>query len=419
MDGVDGDRRMPGGSDGPRPAPSERHAWLRWMLGWHLAFWGMVALAALWVGATTELTAGGRAVGFGLLAVLAGAYWLLVMRPGAVRTSARGPGYLVIALGVVGAGVWLDPTMSMLLFIVFSHVWMFTGTLRQGVLFAFALTLVAGIGFLGHYGWSLRVLRDLAPGLGVSLAFSLLMGLWISRIIDQSRDRAALIVELEAARDELVAAEHARGALAERERMAREIHDTLAQGFTSVVMLAQAAAARLPKDPDGAAQRLATIEDVARANLAEARALVAALAPVDLDGTTVADAVRRVATRFGQETRLVVEVDVPDAVRHLGRDQEVVVLRAVQEALANVRRHAGARRVVVRLVPDGGCVRLEVSDDGVGFDAAATPGYGLAGMRGRVDEVGGELAVASTPGAGTRVVVRLPMRPATVQGATA
>jgi signal transduction histidine kinase len=397
------------------PDPPTVHAWERLLVGWHVAFWLLAGLATVWVAATTQLTPGERGVGFGLLAVLAAAYALLIMRPGDTCATWRGPTYLTIAVVVVGAGCALDPTLTMLLFIVFAQVWMFSGRRRNAVGFAVLLTLSVLAGFLSHFGWSRPVLRELAPQLGISLAFSLLLGFWISRIIDQSQERAGLITELRAARDDLARAEHARGALAERERMAREIHDTLAQGFTSVVMLAQAAAARLHRDPEGAAQQLDTIEDVARANLAEARALVAALAPVDLDGRTFTDAVRRLAARFGRETGTTVEVDAPDAVANVGRDGEVVLLRAVQESLANVRRHAGAGRVVIRLVPDDGVLRLEVHDDGVGFEPAGSDGFGLAAMRGRAGEVGGDVAVTSAPGAGTEVVVQVPTREAAAE----
>jgi signal transduction histidine kinase len=174
-------------------------------------------------------------------------------------------------------------------------------------------------------------------------------------------------------------------------------------------MLAQVAGAAVGRDERLVADRLAMIEDVARENLAEARALVAAFSPVALDGHGVQDAVRRLAERFGRETGLVVDLDVADGVARLTRDQEVVVLRSVQEALANVRRHAHARRVTIRLLTDDEGARVEIGDDGVGFaPGSASGGFGLAGMRGRVAEVGGELDVASTPGGGTRVVVRVP-----------
>ena len=387
------------------------HVWDRLLVGWHVAFGLFLLLAVAWLAVTAHLTGGQKAYGLALIVVLAVAYVPLVLRApgGDPRESWTGTAYLVLAIVVTGLACALDVTMTMLLFVVFSHVWMFTPTRTRGALFAAALTVSACAGLLTQAGWSWAVAREVVPQLGVALGFSVLLGFWVARIIDQSKERADLIDQLEAARSDLAAAENARGALAERERVAREIHDTLAQGFTSIVMLAQGAAARLPKDADGAAQRLGTIEEVARANLAEARALVAALSPVDLDGRTFADAVRRLGERFARETGLDVRVEAPDAVAHLTRDGEVVLLRAVQEALTNVRRHAGASRVVVRLVPESGDVRLEVADDGQGFSPGSAEGFGLAGMRGRAVDVGGDVDVSSAPGEGTRVVVRVPL----------
>lgn len=390
------------------------HEWTRLVRGWHAAFWVMMGLAYLWLVISSEVSGTRRWVGLATVTVLVLAYLLLMQRtPGGSsprRTTWRWAGYLVVAVVAAGVACAVDPTLGMLLFVVYSQVWMFTPTVRIGAAFAVALTVSALLGFLSHGGFSLAGLRDLGPPMAISLLFSLLLGVWISRIIDQSRDRAELIAQLEAARAQLGAADHARGVMAERERLAQEIHDTLAQGYISIVMLAQAASAGLTKDPGRAADRLDLIEEVARVNLAEARALVAAFSPVDLEGSSLPDALRRLTQRFAAQTGLVLDVDLADGVAQLGRDQEVVLLRAVQEALTNVQRHAGARRVVVRLVVDAEGVRVEVKDDGVGFAAhAAGDGYGLAGMRGRVAQVGGELDVDSSVGAGTRVVVRLPV----------
>src|SRR5690606_25870001 len=139
------------------------------------------------------------------------------------------------------------------------------------------------------------------------------------------------------------------GMVAERERLAREGHDTLAQGYTSIVVLAQTAAAALPGDPGAVADRLAGIEEVARENLAEARAMVAAFAPVALDSVTLVEALQRLAERFGRETGTVTRVDTTalgGALPALSRAEEIVLLRGAQEALANVRRHASATAVV-------------------------------------------------------------------------
>jgi signal transduction histidine kinase len=303
----------------------------------------------------------------------------------------------------------LDPSLSSLLFIVYPQIWLFSGGHRAGVVGTVALTAVAASGFIVNLGASVDSLNEVVPEMVVSLLFSLLLGLWMSRVIDQSRQRRALIEQLEATRAELAAAHHAQGVMAERERLAREIHDTVAQGFTSIVMLAQAAAAELGRANDQVASRLAAVEEVARENLAASRALVAALTPVELEGTSLPDAVRRLGERFGRETGVSVLVEVEGAVDGLSRGQQVVLLRAVQEALTNVRRHARASSAVIRLLADRDSALVEIGDDGIGFASGTVEGFGLAGMRGRVRDVGGELDVASRPGGGTRVLVRVPV----------
>jgi signal transduction histidine kinase len=239
----------------------------------------------------------------------------------------------------------------------------------------------------------------------VSLAFTLLLGFWISGVVEQSARRRAVIAELEATRAELAEVSRTAGVLAERERVAREIHDTLAQGFTSMLMLLELAESDLDRDPAGARRRLATARETARQNLAEARALVADLTPVDLQAAPLPQALGRLVDRFGRETGRPASFTATGPTRPLPANEEVVLLRAAQEALANTR-HAGTGAVTValRYGPDG--ATLNVTDDGPGFDpAATTAGYGLAGMRRRAQEVGGTVAVRSGP-AGTTVEVR-------------
>jgi signal transduction histidine kinase len=248
----------------------------------------------------------------------------------------------------------------------------------------------------------------------VGMVLSLAMGLWVHHVLEQSRQRAELIAALEFSRAELAEAHHLQGIVAERERLAREVHDTLAQGYTSIVVLAQTATAQLPADPGGAAERLGLIEEVARENLGEARAMVGAFAPLGLQSATLVEALQRLADRFGRETGVATRLDTSalgDGTP-LPRSQEIVLLRGAQEALTNVRRHAAASAVVLRVsrVGEGGSAQLSVhvEDDGVGFDPAGTAGVGLAGLRDRAEQVGGAVEVASTPGHGTRVTVRVP-----------
>ncbi len=243
----------------------------------------------------------------------------------------------------------------------------------------------------------------------LATVFCIAFGTWIYRIIDQSRERAELINQLERTRAELADANREAGILAERDRLASEIHDTIAQGFTSIVMLVQAADAVLGEDPDRVRRQLDLIGRTARENLAEARALVAGLGPAPLATASLADALARLADRASEESGVQAEFTVRGTPRLAGTAAEVVLLRVCQEALANVRRHAGARSVLVTLRYCEGRVRLEVSDDGAGFDPELpSSGYGLRGMRARVSEIGGELAVRSAVGAGTTVTAEVP-----------
>ncbi|MEU6144765.1 sensor histidine kinase [Streptomyces sp. NPDC047081] len=241
----------------------------------------------------------------------------------------------------------------------------------------------------------------------VTLVFSVVIGSWIIRIIEQSMERAELIAELDASRHEISRLSAAHGASTERERMAREIHDTLAQGFTSLLMLIQAVEAELDDDLPQARRHLALMDETARQNLAEARALVAGGSPADLDGASLPDALHRLAARHGAT------LDVTGPVRPLPAGPEVVALRSCQEALANARKHAGSSAAVgIALTYADDTLTLSVRDDGCGFDPA-TPceGYGLAGLRARATEVGGTARIRSAPGDGTTVTVSLPVSP--------
>jgi signal transduction histidine kinase len=243
-----------------------------------------------------------------------------------------------------------------------------------------------------------------AFGIGLSQVFSQ----WMRAVIEQSEERAALITELSQAREQLAAAHHEAGVLAERHRLAGEIHDTLAQGFTSIVTLIQAATAGLAPDVP-AREHLDLALQTARENLVEARALVTTLSPAELDGSTLGDAITRLAESPGTGGGAAIRSEISGFRRFLPTATEVVLLRVAQEALANVRKHAGAGQVDVELSYGDDTVRLTVADDGQGFDPdAVSGGYGLRGMRERVRLAGGTITVRSAPGEGTVVRVEVP-----------
>jgi signal transduction histidine kinase len=205
------------------------------------------------------------------------------------------------------------------------------------------------------------------------------------------------------------------GVSSERERLAREIHDTIAQDLTGLVLVLVAQRARRELDnnhPAAAAEQLELIEDNARAALAEARALVTASAPVGLTGEGITSALERLAERYSRETELTVAVDAGQ-LSAIARETEVVVLRCAQEALANVRKHASATHVTIAVTADDSTLTMSVTDDGIGFDpASAHTGFGLEGMSERLALVSGRLNIDSS-GAGTTLRATIP------QGASA
>ena len=234
---------------------------------------------------------------------------------------------------------------------------------------------------------------------------------YVGAIVRQSRERQRLLEQLQATRAELAAAERHAGMLQERQRLARDIHDTLSQGFASVVLLLEAAEESLatgrPVD-----QHIAQALRSARDNLAESRRVVWALRPRPLAERSLPRALEELAGRLAEETGLHAQTTVTGPERPLGAEAEAALLRIAQEALANVRKHAAALKVTLTLSYLDDVVVLDVADDGVGFDPAATEaaasGLGLRAMRERVTQLGGHLSIESAPGQGTTIAAELP-----------
>ena len=390
--------------------------WVRTVPAWHVVFWVLLAVTLIASLTSDDLTTSRHLLVVGVLAVLGAAYQFVGGPALQSRAAAPSLVYRLIMIASVGVVVFLYPEAVFLMFIASPQIWLLSDRNTEGILYSLLLLLVVGTAQVGSAGWTMESFWNTLPWMLISLVVSLLLGIWIDQVITQSKQRGVLIQELEAARDELAEAHHSAGVMAERERMAREIHDTLAQGMTSIVMLAQTAAVELERggSESPATSRLAAIEDTARENLAEARALVAAFTPVALTEATLTEVLRRQAERFAAETGIDVRVslDMPDdEVAALPQGQQVVLLRAAQESLANVRKHAGATSVLIRLTMSAEGVGIEVRDDGTGFSPTATAagaGFGLAAMRGRVEDSGGSVQVESAPGRGTRVQVLIP-----------
>ena len=214
----------------------------------------------------------------------------------------------------------------------------------------------------------------------------------------------------------LVAQAQETAVLRERQRLAREIHDTLAQGFTSIVMHLEAAEQALSSDTAVTRRHMDQARSTARDSLAQARRVVDDLRPELLESTPFDQAIARVVAQWAAHSGVAAEFKVTGEIRPLHPQVEVTLLRSSQEALANVRKHAQATTTCVTLSYLGDTVILDVEDNGRGVaQNAATPdgltsgGFGLVAMRERVAQLGGELFIESEPDEGTTLSISLPL----------
>jgi len=383
-------------ADGP---VHDQHAWRRRVTGAD-AYYGIVLAGTL--AAVASGTAGtGRVLAMAALAAMAPWYAVLARSVTRGAAQARTAWYVLGLAALLAVAQAVSPPSSFVLFALCPHVFILLRA-RWAIAAVAVFNLVPVARLADHPGLAFGAA---VIALGV-VVFAATFGRWINRIIEQSAERARLIAALAAAQGDLARAERDAGVLAERQRMTAEIHDTLAQGFTSIVMLLHAADAA--DTLDQARLYLGQASRTARENLAEARALIATGPPAALDGSSLPEAVRRLAGRLAEETGITAECAVTGTVRPLSAAAEAVVLRCAQEAVANVRKHAVAATVALGLDYQPGKVLLHVRDDGTGFDPARGRGHGLTSMRSRVAGTGGTLDVSSAPGIGTTVTVEVP-----------
>ncbi|WP_308798068.1 sensor histidine kinase [Agromyces silvae] len=271
-------------------------------------------------------------------------------------------------------------------------------------------------------GSAMRVWADPSPD---TLAeFTLIVGvqtaaigvgiLLTSRTEPEERKREQLVERLEAALHEnaglhaqLVAQARESGAQDERQRLASEIHDTLAQGLAGIITQLQAAELSASVQGETEAHVTRALR-LARSSLTEARRSVQALAPQELGRAHLPDALRTLTERWSEDAGISARVEVTGTREPLSPAIEVSLFRVAQESLTNVAKHAQASRVGVTLSYTGPEVLLDVRDDGCGFADGGDTGFGLTSMRQRIRGVGGHVEVQSAPGEGTSVSARVP-----------
>src|SRR5699024_3088184 len=314
----------------------------------------------------------------------------------------------VALIAVSGEFVWLAFLLAML-------VWHMLPT-RPAVAIDCGVAVAAVTAFAWHQG---EILAGAVLGPAVGIASAAVMTEVYQRLRAQSEERRMLLDELVRTQEALAARERAAGRLAERERLARDIHDTVGQSLSSVILLLRAALAGTARSDAEEAHRtqLQTALDSTLAALGETRRLVRGLAPESIEKHGLRAALTDLAAdnrSMGVRTTFTEH----GPARALTTAAEVALLRAAQEGVANARSHAGAASVAITLTYQDDEASVDVVDDGTGFDADAAPparadgsGYGLAAMRTRIAEAGGTVVVESEPGSGTALRATVPTTP--------
>ncbi|UQU67104.1 sensor histidine kinase [Couchioplanes caeruleus] len=335
--------------------------------------------------------------------------------------------YFVGFLALTATLVWTNPLYGFFAWTGYLNVlylhgrWRLAGAASVGV-----WTAVSQVG-----GFTAFTDRDQWATLAVFIAINITIGTamtYLSIVTNEHHTRRAEVVaQLEEANDKLAAALaenaglHAQllvqareaGVLDERQRLAGEIHDVLAQGLTGIVTQLEAAD-QAEQRPVDRRRHLDTAKQLARDSLAEARRSVQALRPRPLDAATLPDALAEVVDGWSARHGVTARIITTGTAHPLLPEIEATLLRTAQEALANVARHAEAGRVALTLSYMEDLVTLDVRDDGAGFDPQAPReeayegGYGLRAMRERVQRIAGTLEIESEPGAGTAISACVP-----------
>jgi len=327
--------------------------------------------------------------------------------------------WLALLLGIWIASLFVSAEFMWLAFslwLLLGHQQPFLPSILWSVV-VYAFTLLAP--YLHHGQLSIAAIAG--PLVGGLFAWGISRG-----YLQMERDaevRSSLVNSLVRAQQEmadlqgeLARSQHEAGVATERTRLAREIHDTVAQQLSSIGLHAKAAVAS--KDPETASAALSRINELSGQALTDLRRIIAALAPAELDSQALAGALGRILQNFTTDSKLQTRLDIEPGLPTLDPNVQIALLRTAQSALSNVLRHAQASAVSISLGSSGDEVRLDIVDDGIGFipntgrvqTSTYTGGFGLTAMNQRLRELGGGLDVESSPGEGTALCAHLPLR---------
>lgn len=366
-----------------------------------------------------------RATGEGVAPTVATISGLAIVGAHTVGTliPSRTNSTTVIVLWLLGfTAIWIATVAVSSAFIWLAFLlWLLAGHLLPvtwGIVYSLIVFVVATAAPILHHG-STTYANVFGPLIGGIFAFGISRG--YLQLLKDAQERERFVHSLTQAQqemaelqDELALAHRHSGAISERTRLSREIHDTVAQGLSSIRLLAHAAAT--PTSDPESARAFEQIGALARESLADVRRIVAALAPAELEHSALSTALDQLLVKLAEETGIETALHIDPSLPALSSDADVALLRSAQSALANVRLHSGAQHVTVSLSDAGDAIRLDIMDDGRGFDAAAweqesnvaSASFGIRFMRSRLRELGGGIDIESAPGEGTAISIHIP-----------
>lgn len=381
----------------------------RWALVWNGFFALTLAAPTVWALAEAPGATHG-AITLGLAAAFALWHWQAAVR----HPEWEGRPQMLLWFAGVLAFTWvLLDRHSSFTFLVYGLYPQVFGLLNR---YRYSLPAAVALTVLVFWRTGMLTPTDLTGAallsVGGSVLLAVLIGAFITALVRQIEARQQALDALAATRAQLAVTSRHAGILEERERLAREIHDTVAQGFTGIVMQLEASEQALDADPGRAREHLDRARRSARDSLREVRRAVHALRPEALEGATLAEAIRRTGRRWSDETGIPADLAVTGDVVPLPPAAEIALLRTAQEALTNIARHAKASKATLRLSYTPAEVVLAVADDGAGFDVSRPDdrgGRGLQGIAERAATLDGRASVDSRPDNGTTVTVTLPI----------
>lgn len=354
--------------------------------------------------------------------------WILTQNPDPVRRPWVARAYIGGTIAFAAVLALRSPWFGFFTYLIFPAAARYlTGAWRWAALaaasVAFSFSQVGGLHpFTTSRAINLILVICLDTAVTGTFSVRLEQGLARARmsaeLAEADRRREDMVAEITGLQAQLLTQAREAGVLEERQRMAREIHDTLAQGLTGIITQLEAAQ-RTSLQPERE-RRIGNAKQLARDSLAEARRSVQALRPQALDGARLPDALTEETARWSATSGVPAEVTTTGEARPLHPEVEVTLLRVAQEALANVAKHAGASHAGVTLSYMEDVVTLDVRDDGSGFVVnghadgnghANGTSFGLTAMRQRVKRLSGQLEIESEPGGGTAVSASVPAIP--------